>query len=286
MTFETHYDKFLLLLKFWCCFQFNKGENFLLYFSLSAVRICLHWDTSLVLWWGPDLIVLLNSKYRLCHELLLSFFTLISEKQVRYFFQILLRKLARMHLKRVKFQNFPGAGPPDPPSCSGRGMPLPTPTLTQRCRSMWLCRTQVTQNIFRNFFILHSLAWFCEFEVLSMFCCCHCTVIIVISWHIAPSYNGSQLSPLPLPLRPGTCLDIKISCFRYRNSHYKDKMVSWPSFLYNGNIHTWKDYHYNGREPKRLEILWFLVIGGFCLLTMIMFNIIHGGYSLYSALPL
>ena len=35
--------------------------------------------------------------------------------------------------------------------------------------------------------------------------------------------------------------NVKILCYKYRNSHYKDKMVSWPSYLYNGIPCTWKD---------------------------------------------
>ena len=33
----------------------------------------------------------------------------------------------------------------------------------------------------------------------------------------------------------GTHLNINILCYHYRNSHYKDRAVSWPSYLYNGN---------------------------------------------------
>ena len=35
--------------------------------------------------------------------------------------------------------------------------------------------------------------------------------------------------------RPGACLNIKMSSWQYGNSHYKDKTVSRPSYLYNGN---------------------------------------------------
>ena len=49
------------------------------------------------------------------------------------------------------------------------------------------------------------------------------------------------------------CLNIKMQSYQYRNSHYKDKTVSWLSYIYNGNIHTWKHslywnrsrFHYN-----------------------------------------
>ena len=32
--------------------------------------------------------------------------------------------------------------------------------------------------------------------------------------------------------------------YQYRDTHYKDKTVSRPSYLYNGNPHTWKDRLY------------------------------------------
>ena len=37
-------------------------------------------------------------------------------------------------------------------------------------------------------------------------------------------------------------LNIKMLANQYRNSHYKDKIVSWLSYLYDGNPHSWK-YH-------------------------------------------
>ena len=39
----------------------------------------------------------------------------------------------------------------------------------------------------------------------------------------------------------GGHLSIKISSYWYRDTHYKDKTVSWVSYLYNGNPHTYKD---------------------------------------------
>ena len=35
-------------------------------------------------------------------------------------------------------------------------------------------------------------------------------------------------------------LNIRISSYQYRNSHYKDKAISRPSYLYNWNNHIWK----------------------------------------------
>ena len=40
------------------------------------------------------------------------------------------------------------------------------------------------------------------------------------------------------------CLNIKMSSYQYENSHYKYKTVSWPSYLYNGNNHIWKNRLY------------------------------------------
>ena len=40
------------------------------------------------------------------------------------------------------------------------------------------------------------------------------------------------------------CFNIKMQSCQYRNSHYKDKMVSRPSCLYNENHHTRKDCLY------------------------------------------
>ena len=34
------------------------------------------------------------------------------------------------------------------------------------------------------------------------------------------------------------CLDVKTLSYQHRDSHYKDKKVSWPSYLHNGNPHT------------------------------------------------
>ena len=42
----------------------------------------------------------------------------------------------------------------------------------------------------------------------------------------------------------GGRLNIKMPSYLYRNSHYQDKTVSWPSYLANGNPHIWKDRLY------------------------------------------
>ena len=37
--------------------------------------------------------------------------------------------------------------------------------------------------------------------------------------------------------------------YQCRDSHYKDKPVSWPSYLYHGNSHTWKDVFHIEKWP-------------------------------------
>ena len=37
---------------------------------------------------------------------------------------------------------------------------------------------------------------------------------------------------------PGGCLNMKMSSYQYRNSHYKNKIVSWLSYLFNWNPYT------------------------------------------------
>ena len=44
--------------------------------------------------------------------------------------------------------------------------------------------------------------------------------------------------------------------YQYRNSHCKDKTVSWPSYLYNENPDTWKDSPYIETMPWFLFCLW------------------------------
>ena len=41
-------------------------------------------------------------------------------------------------------------------------------------------------------------------------------------------------------MRPGACLNIKMSSYQYTDSHYKNKTVWRPTHLYNENPHTWK----------------------------------------------
>ena len=56
----------------------------------------------------------------------------------------------------------------------------------------------------------------------------HCTLVWLMDWH---SLSVTVWVPL----------QYKNASYHYRDSHYKDKTVSWPSFLYNENPHNWKD---------------------------------------------
>ena len=44
------------------------------------------------------------------------------------------------------------------------------------------------------------------------------------------------------------CVNIKMSSYQCRDSHYEDKTVSPPSYIHDGNIHTWKDDLYTDTE--------------------------------------
>ena len=53
---------------------------------------------------------------------------------------------------------------------------------------------------------------------------------------------------------PGYRLNVKMSSYHYKDTHHKDKTVSRPSYLYNGNPHTWKDCLYTETGLR----LWWL----------------------------
>ena len=44
-------------------------------------------------------------------------------------------------------------------------------------------------------------------------------------------------------------LNIKTPSYQYKNSHDKNKTAR-PSYIYNGNPHTWKDHLYIETGPK------------------------------------
>ena len=79
----------------------------------------------------------------------------------------------------------------------------------------------------------------------------------LLSWHPVIIVKSLQII-----WRSGSCLNIKILSCHYRDSHhqdYKDKMVSWPSYLYCGNPHTWKDCLYIETGSRYFQVnLWVL----------------------------
>ena len=65
----------------------------------------------------------------------------------------------------------------------------------------------------------------------------------------------------------GARLNTKMSSYQYRNSRYKDNTISRPSYLYNGNLHTWKDSLYIETGPR-----WSLCIRWAAVITTTMLN--------------
>ena len=53
------------------------------------------------------------------------------------------------------------------------------------------------------------------------------------------------------------CLNIKMF-YQYMDSHYEDETVSWPSYLHNGNLHSWKDGLYFETWPWMW--LWYVTV--------------------------
>ena len=47
-----------------------------------------------------------------------------------------------------------------------------------------------------------------------------------------------KLIKISMRMSSGGHLIIKMPSYQYRDSHYKDKTVSWPSYLYNGDSYT------------------------------------------------
>ena len=47
----------------------------------------------------------------------------------------------------------------------------------------------------------------------------------------------------------GVPLHVKTPSYQYRDPHNKDKSVSRPSHLYNGNLYAWKDFFISKRSP-------------------------------------
>ena len=65
---------------------------------------------------------------------------------------------------------------------------------------------------------------------------------------------------------PGARLNIKMS-YQYRNSHYKDKTVSWPSYLSNGNPIPGKNVFILRRGTgchQSWYVVWYFGIREYC----------------------
>ena len=62
------------------------------------------------------------------------------------------------------------------------------------------------------------------------------------------------LKTIQLMRRSDAHFNIKMSSDQYRNSHYRDKMVSQTSYIYNWNPYAWKDHLYFESCPKFLNI--------------------------------
>ena len=85
-----------------------------------------------------------------------------------------------------------------------------------------------------------------------------------------------MIKPSRSSIRTGTRLSIKMSSYQYINSHYRDNTVSRPSYLYNGNLHTWgkQSLYWDGARdvlPPLLEYealkYGFRVVWSFGILT-------------------
>ena len=77
----------------------------------------------------------------------------------------------------------------------------------------------------------------------------------VLMWNLYPIFIS--LNQLAVKITPAeSFLWMHLHQFQYlsyqyiyMDSHYKDKMVSWLSYLYNGDPHTWKDCLYIETGP-------------------------------------
>ena len=163
MIFETHYDKFLLLLKFCCCFQFNKGEATSSLMRVKIVCFIFHCQLSEYVYTETQV---------LCYDgVLISLFCWILNTYCvmnfcchfhSYFWQTsgiifpnFAQKACQNASREGKISKFSWGCPPDPPS--GRGIPPPTPTPARRCRAVRLRRTQVNPKYFQDFFQISTL---------------------------------------------------------------------------------------------------------------------------------
>ena len=81
---------------------------------------------------------------------------------------------------------------------------------------------------------------------------------MALFFKIGVSIPGKMIYMLrqdPISMLTYGLLNMKMSSYQYKNSHYEDKMVMRPSYLYNRNPCTWKDGHYIETGPSSLPIL-------------------------------
>ena len=71
--------------------------------------------------------------------------------------------------------------------------------------------------------------------------------------HVKDKMVGRLVFDMGIPILVrwhGGYLNIKMSSYQYKDSYYKDKKVSRPSYLYNENPHTWKNGLYIVMGPR------------------------------------
>ena len=103
-----------------------------------------------------------------------------------------------------------------------------------------------------------------------------------------PTDNAINMSDwISVVWQSGGNRSIKTLSYQYRNSYYKDKTVSWPSDIHNGNPHTWKDSIYIEMGPRFLfySILFYFILFQYILFYSILFcSILFYSNILYSIL--
>ena len=72
-----------------------------------------------------------------------------------------------------------------------------------------------------------------------------------------PAQMASNAEMFPFEDVIMDCFNIQMS-YQCMNSHYKDKMVTWPFYLYIVNVYTWEDGLYIETRPKFSGCRWQL----------------------------
>ena len=167
MTFETHYDKFLLLLKFWCCFQFNKGEATSSLMRVKIVCFIFHCQLSEYVYTETQV---------LCYDgVLISLFCWILNTYCvmnfcchfhSYFWQTsgiifpnFAQKACQNASREGKISKFSWGWPPRPPQWEGEtpSHTHPRAALPPRAAPPHSGHSKIFSGFFSN---LHSHAWY------------------------------------------------------------------------------------------------------------------------------